>query len=410
MPLSNSNTFNLPSQGSSISISRTQFNISIRSLLQNFYSSSKPDTENFQVEGEPLIQNEINGSLYRDSSTGSLYISDSAITTASGRTINPIGGSYTKYGINWRQEYSLTSATSNLSSYDIGEAFLVAQNTGGSSNNRLYIKIQNTGTFNQDIVDIGLPAPDSITTGMLKDASVTSTKINDAVFTTINSNVNTVQSNVASNFIELYGEINHLQDNITSNYNQLNSNINVVQNNVNSLSTYANNTFATIANSSILISGTAQSMSGVNTDFTGLPANIKRITIMYSAWDVSSSTTVPTIRLGYGGTPTYVSSGYSGAASRIQDGASTQQSASFTAGFDLFTNGQLTGAALNGMCIITRLTGNTWVAMGNSGEDGGGSLVGHTAGSVTLSGDLTAIRCTSRSGVSSTGTVNILYE
>jgi len=59
-------------------------------------------------------------------------------------------------------------------------------------------------------------------------------------------------------------------------------------------------------------SGTAVTLTNQSTvDFTSLPSWVKRITVMLDGVSLSGTDT-PLIQLGYGGTPTYVTSGYSG--------------------------------------------------------------------------------------------------
>lgn len=178
MALSGSNTFVLPSQGVSISISRSQFNSSLRSILQNFYSSSTPDTENLQAETAALTASEYDGMFYRNSTTGVLYISDSSVTPAQGRTNNPVGGNFTRYGIAWRQQGSLAAAASNISSFDIGDAFAIVKDTSGSANNSVWLRVGTTGTFNSDFINLRTPQSDTITTAMLTAQSVTGPKLN----------------------------------------------------------------------------------------------------------------------------------------------------------------------------------------------------------------------------------------
>jgi len=178
MALSGSNTFVLPSQGVSISISRSQFNSSLRSILQNFYSSSTPDTENLQAETAALTASEYDGMFYRNSTTGVLYISDSSITAAQGRTNNPVGGNFTRYGIAWRQQGSLAAAASNISSFDIGDAFAIVKDTSGSANNSVWLRVGTTGTFNSDFINLRTPQSDTITAAMLTAQSVTGPKLN----------------------------------------------------------------------------------------------------------------------------------------------------------------------------------------------------------------------------------------
>lgn len=278
MALGNSNTFIGPSQGLSVTISRSQFNSSLRALLQNFYSPAIPDSTNLQVEGSPLSASDYDGMWYRDSNTGVFYVSDSGIT-GTNKTINPIGGNFTRYGINWRVETDLTAAAANLSTYDIGEAFIVTQDTGGSSNNRMYIRVKDTTTFSSDFVDIGLPPPNSITTNMIIDGNVTGTKINATVFTDINANINLVQDNVAS-------VTNSYQSNDFITYTRLNSNIDVVQSNLTSTNSYVTATYSTISNAAELASGISSGSGGAiviaSGSLSGASVNITAIANSYS--------------------------------------------------------------------------------------------------------------------------------
>ena len=178
MPLADSNTFSLPSQGTGIAISRTQFNSSHKALLQNFYSTSIPTACNFVDSGSSMSQSNYNGVLYRSSNTGMLYISDTAITGTS-RTLNPVGGSFTRYGIAWRTQASLAAADANIGSFDIGEAFAIVQGTdpGGTANNSLWMRIGSTGTFGTDFINLREPQSGTIPATTPADGSVTGPKL-----------------------------------------------------------------------------------------------------------------------------------------------------------------------------------------------------------------------------------------
>jgi len=178
MALTDANTYVLPSQGASIAVSRSQFNNSLRALLQNFYSGATPDTDNLVAEGSAMSATAYDGMWYRDSDTGMFYVSDSAITVASGRTNRPVGGNFTRYGVAWRQQGSLAAAAANIATFDVGEAFVVVKDSGGSSNNRMYLRVATTGTFNSDFVDVGLPFPGRVGTTELTDGAVTGPKLN----------------------------------------------------------------------------------------------------------------------------------------------------------------------------------------------------------------------------------------
>jgi hypothetical protein len=172
MSIGNSNTFVLPSQGASIAISRSQFNSSLKALLQNFYSTGTPDADNLVDSGAAIPGSDYDGMLYRNSTTGMFYVADSAITTASGRTNRPIGGNFTRYGLSWRQQGNLVAAAANIATFDVGEAFVVVKDTAGASNNRMYLRVATTGTFQTDFVDIGQPAPGQVTADSLTNYSI----------------------------------------------------------------------------------------------------------------------------------------------------------------------------------------------------------------------------------------------
>lgn len=182
MPVGNSNTFVLPSQGSSIAISRSQFNSSLRSLLQNFYSTGAPGTDNLVDSGAALASSDYDGMLYRNATTGMFYVADSSITVASGRTNRPVGGTFTRFGIGWRQQGSLAAAAANISTFDVGEAFVVVQDTAGSSNNRMYMRVATTGTFSVDFVDVGQPAPGQVTAASLTNYSISGENLANSLF------------------------------------------------------------------------------------------------------------------------------------------------------------------------------------------------------------------------------------
>lgn len=178
MALSDSNTFVLPSQGASIAVSRSQFNNSLKAVLSNFYSDAIPDSENLVEGGSSLSVTEYDGMFYRSSDTGVVYISDSAITVASGRTNRPIGGNFTRYGIAWRQQGSLAAAAANISDFDVGEAFAIVKDTEGSSNNSVWLRVATTGTFASDWINLRTPQSDTVATGLIQDQAITGPKLN----------------------------------------------------------------------------------------------------------------------------------------------------------------------------------------------------------------------------------------
>jgi hypothetical protein len=141
-----------------------------------------------------------------------------------------------------------------------------------------------------------------------------------------------------------------------------------------------------------------------NIDFTGIPANVRRITVMFSGVSLSGTSQF-LIQLGTSGG--IVTTGYSGGGFRT--GTSSLAGANSNAGF-YFAN--ITAATVfSGMITITNVTGNTWVAMGLLGGDAT-EIIDATAGGKVLSAVLDRIRITTVGGTDTfdAGSINILYE
>ena len=157
--------------------------------------------------------------------------------------------------------------------------------------------------------------------------------------------------------------------------------------------------------------GTAvASTSGTSIDFTGLPAWVKKITVMFNAVSLSGASTFR-IQLGTGVTPTYTTSGY--VTFGVTFAAAGLGAATDTGGFPIGQNQTAAGVTTyGGNCMITNVTGNTWSYMaicGGSSTTNGGLLGG---GSVPLGAVLTAVRVTTINGTDTfdAGSINILYE
>jgi hypothetical protein len=141
--------------------------------------------------------------------------------------------------------------------------------------------------------------------------------------------------------------------------------------------------------------------SGTSIDFTGVPAGVRRITVMFNAVSTNGSSNY-LIRIGAG---SYESSGYS---STIWTTSTSIQS---TAGFIVFSP---VGAANNAVGIVqlSLLGSNVWVesgalAFGNTNSTGWTSAGQHSG----LSGSLDRIRLTTVSGDTfDAGSINILWE
>jgi hypothetical protein len=157
----------------------------------------------------------------------------------------------------------------------------------------------------------------------------------------------------------------------------------------------------------LLVSGTAvASTSGTSIDFTGLPAGVRRITVMLNGVSLSGTSNI-LVQLGdSGGVET---TGYVASISNV-DGPASCNVFTSTAGFIgyLATGGR----SLSGNFIINLLDSatNTWSATAGlystapSAQSGGGAKA--------LSATLDRVRITTVNGTDTfdAGAINILYE
>jgi hypothetical protein len=157
----------------------------------------------------------------------------------------------------------------------------------------------------------------------------------------------------------------------------------------------------------LLVSGTAvASTSGTSIDFTGIPAGVRRITVMLDGVSLSGTSNI-LLRLGTGST-TYVTTGYNDIAV-LTGGASTNTTS--TGGFLLYDNAASASANHFGMIVFTNINGNNWVCNGQAGLSTR-NIITWTSGSLALGATLTAVRVTTANGTDTfdAGTINILYE
>jgi len=168
-----------------------------------------------------------------------------------------------------------------------------------------------------------------------------------------------------------------------------------------------------VAGASYLTSGTAVTLTTqTNVDFTSIPSWVKRITVMLNAISISSTTPSLIYQLGYGATPTFENTGYTGNAGGTNSTPSALFATNITTAF-CYSNG-LTAVAdtISGTIVLTNVSGNTWTTFGVTSKNGNNSII-MSAGSKTITGGvLTAIRLTTSSGTDTfdAGSVNILYE
>ena len=151
-----------------------------------------------------------------------------------------------------------------------------------------------------------------------------------------------------------------------------------------------------------IVRATAVTASSTSVDFTGIPAWVKRITVMLSGISTSGTSLV---RVQIGDSGGIENTGYVGSSSSISTAVGTS---SFTAGFDM--NGSLAADIRSGHIVLTNISSNIWVASGMIKTSTTQTVI--LAGDKTLSDVLTQVRLTTVNGTDTfdAGTVNIIYE
>jgi hypothetical protein len=162
--------------------------------------------------------------------------------------------------------------------------------------------------------------------------------------------------------------------------------------------------FAGATNSQI-VSGVSQaSTSGTSIDFTGIPAWVKRVTVMFQGVSTNGASEY-VVRIGDSGG--IASTGYTGAYA-INASASLS-----TTGFGISNGSSATATIMSGTVVITALDLATYkyTCMGMLGESDVARMT-YTAGAKTLSGVLDRVRITTINGTDTfdAGSINILYE
>lgn len=154
----------------------------------------------------------------------------------------------------------------------------------------------------------------------------------------------------------------------------------------------------------VINSATAKNATGTAVDFTGIPAGVKRITVMFNGVS-TNGTSLKQIQIGSG---SVTSSGYSQCYGYI--GASQTASNSATSGFVIGSN--VAADVLSGLIVLSLVSSNVWCCAGNVGNTTGTAYYYFSSGSITLSGTLDRIRITTVNGTDTfdAGSINILYE
>ena len=148
------------------------------------------------------------------------------------------------------------------------------------------------------------------------------------------------------------------------------------------------------------------STSGTSIDFTGIPAWVKRVTVILRGVSMSGTADV-LVQLGTSGG--IVSTGYVGASSSI---LTTVATTAYTTGFGIRSGSSSVGAAsiITGLMTIDNISTNTWVEsfVGTFSATGTGT----SGGDIALGAVLDRVRITTTNGTDTfdAGSVNLLYE
>ena len=157
-----------------------------------------------------------------------------------------------------------------------------------------------------------------------------------------------------------------------------------------------------------ITSGTAvASTSGTSITFSSIPSWVKRITVMFNGVS-TNGTSNHQVQVGSGSVTT---SGYSGYNSR-QGGSSPYNFYNAnSAGFIYNANGSAATLVI-GTLVLTLITGNTWVASGQTTDNSGSNGTSSCIGAIALSGALDRVVITTVNGTDTfdAGSINILYE
>jgi hypothetical protein len=149
-------------------------------------------------------------------------------------------------------------------------------------------------------------------------------------------------------------------------------------------------------------SGTSvASTSGTSIDFTSIPSWVKRITVILQGVSTNGTSNL-LVQIGSGSVTT---SGYVQYASNVSQGVVSSAGTGFAVGLSVAA-----ADARNGICVLSLITGNTWVMSSNSGAVVANSL-SWCNGYLALGGALDRVRITSVTpDTFDAGNINILYE
>lgn len=143
--------------------------------------------------------------------------------------------------------------------------------------------------------------------------------------------------------------------------------------------------------------------SGAAIDFTGIPAGVRRITVLFNEVSTNGSSGL-LVQLGSG---SIQSTGYAASGGEFNN-SSTTAVLNFTSGFPIRSTAA--GNSFSGKMQLSLISGNTWIS-DHAGKTTGTSVV-TGGGAVSLGGTLDRVRVTSINGTDAfdAGTSNIMWE
>ena len=155
----------------------------------------------------------------------------------------------------------------------------------------------------------------------------------------------------------------------------------------------------------LINAGTAvASTSGTSIDFTGIPAGVKRITVMFNGVSTNGTSTV---QIQLGDSSGVKTTGYTSAGSYNGPGNGGSNS---TTGL-IVIHGPNAVSLCSGICTLALISGSTWVSSSVLGRNAE-TYTQMGGGVVALSGTLDRVRITTVNGTDTfdAGSINILYE
>jgi hypothetical protein len=150
------------------------------------------------------------------------------------------------------------------------------------------------------------------------------------------------------------------------------------------------------------------STSGTSIDFTGIPAWVKRITVMFNGVSTNGTSNF-FVQLGTSAGIT--TSGYVSGVVTSGGSASSTTGTSSTSGI-IITRVASADGVLTGMCVLANIGSNTYVSNGICVRQDAPTVMETGAAGISLSKPLTTIRITTGNGTDTfdAGSINIMYE